>query len=69
MTAGYDPDMRLSAAEKDVIVRAEQFAAETLVNGAPDWEKRKHYPVEAFQAAAKLGLAGILTPVDMPAPP
>lgn len=64
MTAGYDPDMRLSAAEKDVVARAEQFAVETLAIGAPDWEKRKHYPVEAFQAAAELGLAGILTPVD-----
>lgn len=64
MTAGYDPDGRLTSAEKEVIAVAEKFAAETMAAGAGEWERTKAYPVEAFQAAAKLGLAGILTPVE-----
>ena len=64
MTAGYDPETRLTAAEQDVILRARNFADDVIAVQAGDWERNKTYPVDAFQAAADLGLAGILTPVE-----
>ena len=46
----------------DVLDRARTFASGTMRPGAQNWEQERRFPREAFAAAAKAGLGGLLVP-------
>ena len=43
---------------------AYKFAAEELEPHAAEWDRKKHFPVEQFKAAAELGFGGIYVSED-----
>ena len=52
-------DFALTEEQRSIADLARQFADRELAPHAADWDREKHFPVEALRRAASLGFAGI----------
>ena len=59
MDATEEFDSRLDAAERELIGRARDFAAEVVARDAAGWEAARQYPLAAIREACSRGLAAV----------
>ncbi|MGF1625518.1 MAG: acyl-CoA dehydrogenase family protein [Alphaproteobacteria bacterium] len=55
-------DFRLSEEQRAVVEMANSFADNEMAPNAARWDEEGEFPIETLQAAARLGIAGMLVP-------
>ncbi|WDI30610.1 isobutyryl-CoA dehydrogenase [Hyphococcus flavus] len=58
-------DFALTEEQEAIQEMARRFAADELAPHAPEWDEKKHFPVDVIRKSAELGLAGIYTQEDV----